>query len=80
MNREDEAELNRICDVLKKIDGECGSSPENHEALAKASLSLQHIFIHGNRAEIESQLDNIGRNLSSEQKKHLGDMGIETGG
>jgi len=80
MNREDAAELNRICDLLKKIDGECGSSPENHEALAKASLALHHIFIHGNRAEIEPQFDNIGKNLSDEQKEHLRDMSIITGG
>jgi len=80
MNKEDAAELNRICDVLKKIDGECGSSPEVHEALAKASLALHYVFIHGNRAGIESQFDNIGKLLSKEQKKHLKDMGIETDG
>ena len=80
MNKDDKAELNRLCDVLKKIDAQCVSSPENHEAVAKAALALHHVFIHGSRSEIESQFDNRGKPLSSEQKAHLRDMGIETVG
>lgn len=76
MKVEDEAELHRLCDILKKIDADC-ESPEDCEALAKAALALHHCFIHGKRPEIEAQYDSIGKALSVEQRQHLMNLGIE---
>ena len=67
MKKEDEAELQRLCDVLKEIDRQCESSPKDHEALAKAALALHQVFIQGNRSEIESHFDRVGKTLLTDK-------------
>ncbi len=76
MKKEDEVELYRLTEMLKKIDGQLQPSSPYHEALVKGAL--HHVFIHGYRLEVEQQFDNIEKPLSAEDIVELRRLRVET--
>ena len=77
MNATDEAEVERLIGFLQRCDAELAPTSAAREALQKAALALRLAFVHGFRSEIEELHAGIDRPLSSAERQHLRDLGIE---
>ena len=77
MNQEDEIELHRLCNAIKRLDTHPELSAEEHEALTKAALALQRIFLLAERQTLEEQYESLSMPLSIDQVGHLQRMGLD---
>jgi len=77
MNRDDEAELSRLSELLGHIDKRLPQNAPEREALMKAGLALIQEFVRGNRRGIEESFASRGSRLTEEQIKHLISLGLE---
>lgn len=76
MTKADEAEVHRLCNVLRSIHDEVGRDPVKSEALKKAGLAISLGFIRGLRPEIEDFYRNLDAPLSEEDRARLHRLGI----
>lgn len=77
MKPEDEAELHRLCDLLRDVTKQLGPKSPMTEAVIKAAFGLSLAFMHGLRPKIEDLALGVGRPLTSEQLAHLRSLGID---
>lgn len=77
MNQKDEIELHRLCNAIKRIDMYPKLSAEEHEALTKAALALQRIFLLADRQSLEEQYESLSTPLSIDHIDHLKRMGLD---
>jgi hypothetical protein len=71
MNKNDEAELHRLTNLLSKINDKFELTTDSKEALEKAALALSVSFIHGHRKEIEKLYLSHDDQLTEDQKQYL---------
>ena len=76
MTPEDEAELQRLCDLLATVARSLPLASPSREALQKAALGLQAAYLKGFRPEIESSYAGIGASLTPEQRAFLDRIGL----
>ena len=77
MTNEDEAELHRLCDLLRQVEKNLDAGSPKREAVKKAALGLSLAFIHGFRNRIDDLATNLGRELNAAEKEHLRSIGID---
>ena len=77
MNKNDEAELYRLTNLLFQLSNKAELTEGEKEALRKAALALSVSFIHGHRKEIEEIYNNLDEKLSPEQKQYLRLLGLK---
>ena len=77
MTQEDEAELHRLCDLLRVVAKQLGAESPLTEAVEKAAFGLSLAFMRGLRPEIEYLALGVGRPLSESQLQHLRSLGID---
>ena len=77
MTQEVEAELHRLCELLRGVAKQLGTESPLIEAVEKAAFGLNLAFIRGLRPEIEDLALGIGRPLSESQLQHLRSLGID---
>jgi hypothetical protein len=77
MDRNDEAELRRLTNLLSQISKKDELTEDDKEALKKAALALSVSFIHGHRKEIEEIYNNLDKKLTVEQKQYLRSLGLK---
>ena len=77
MNGNDEAELERLVEMLRRLDAELAPDAPSREALQKAALALRLAFIHGLKTELEDLYTSIDKPLTEAQRQHLRSIGVE---
>lgn len=77
MTNKDEAELHRLCDLLRQVEKSLEAGSPKREAVKKAALGLSLAFIHGFRGRVEHLAENLGRELNDAEKEHLRSLGID---
>jgi len=77
VNKNDEAELYRLTNLLFQLSNKAELTEGEKEALRKAALALSVSFIHGHRKEIEEIYNNLDEKLSPEQKQYLRLLGLK---
>jgi len=76
MIKEDEAELHRLCEMLRMIDCQLAPASNLREGLQKAGLALSFTFLHRLRSDLESLYGTLDSPLTDIERHHLIDMGI----
>jgi hypothetical protein len=76
MTKEDEAELHRLCEMLRLIECQLEPGSPLREGLEKAGLALSLTFLHGLRSDLETWYSKLGSPLTDIDRQHLIDMGI----
>lgn len=79
MTREDELELHRLCDLLRRSAKSLQAEPDLVEAISKAGFGLSLAFMHGFRPKIEDLAQGVGRPLTEAQENHLRSLGVKSG-
>jgi hypothetical protein len=79
MEPDDEAELTRLGEALRRVDAQLKFDPSAREALQKAGIALTIAFTLGKRKEVEDWHRDIGTPLSEAQRAHLRRLGIDPG-
>jgi hypothetical protein len=77
MKAADKTELNRSCGLLKCIDERTSTASDEREALRKAALALDRVFIAGGRLDIEESFAMIDQPLLESERAHLRSLGID---
>lgn len=77
MKPEDEAELDRLTEMLREIDATLATNSPLVAGLQKAALALHHMFLLGNRADVEASFESLGKPLTQDDKDRLRRMGID---
>ena len=77
MNKNSEAELCRLTNLLSQISNKAKLTEEDKEALKKVALALSVSFIHGHRKEIEEIYHNLDGKLTLEQEQYLRSLGLK---
>ncbi len=78
MIKEDERELFRLTEMLRRIENSLELESELREPLTKAGLALIHCFNNGLRDHLEKDYNEVKEPLSFEQETILQNMGIDT--
>lgn len=76
MAKEDEAELHRLCEMLRMIACQLEPASTLREGLEKAGLALSLTFLHELRSDLETWYNKLGSPLTDSDRQHLIDMGI----
>jgi hypothetical protein len=76
MSPSDDAEMNRLCELLANVDRFLPDGAPEREGLQKAGLALQLAFRRGLRAEIEQEFVSLGLSLTDEQRARLTELGL----
>ena len=77
MTPSDEAELNRLTEMLRSIASERDPDSAVHEALKKGALALTIGFVRGLQREIERAYESLDAPLDSDQLRQLRQMGVD---
>jgi hypothetical protein len=77
MTKEDEQELHRLCDLLRRVEKSLEVGSPLREAVIKAAYGVSLAFIHGFRSRVDELFARHGTELTAEEKDHLRSMGIE---
>jgi hypothetical protein len=77
MSQKDDAEAERLIQMLQALDTGLPVASPTHEALQKAALALRLCFMQGIREQVEGMYGSINAPLTDAQKAHLQSLGIK---
>ena len=74
----DDPEMHRLSAVLGTIDAQFALSDSQREALQKAALALQRMFIDQRFAVVEEWYAKMNQPLTENEAEHLRSLGLDT--